>query len=478
MILASICVRVKSNISNRQDVTHYGENSLKYTDQDAINLKNTQFSNGNHYSPEDFDQYKSLLQRTIHRPISNSNDVKFPKRPSQSFNVGYSVSFENNLKKIPRHTFDNSEIITGSHKEFVNKPTSGHNPGAFFRNDLPPFHSKFQKQFTQNYNPGTLSQQENLSPGTSQFVHDAKTSPVYASEQQFEQDKRGSQWRTLNPNVDYYGGGGYLSRESKTFDHDKALGKSEDFDYNDVINTQNFKTSSKSHPNTPQESHGYEQPSVSTVEEQYDTSQTYKNPPKVKEYTQNHADKQLLQQHFGNNIDQTKLIDTSLLRDPDLTYTNFGAVNFKATPHIFDVKFLQNAASGNQVNVPQATSLQNAQVHVPNADVPSYMEHNTPNYNYYVHPEQNYKDPTKLHTFPTHVHHDFRHPHVKTPPPYIYRPHNPFHRVKNHYKVTQTYQNPKGMKRYVYNSQYNSNAFVPQVNSHPNNYFVKRRINM
>lgn len=184
----------------------------------------------------------------------NYQDFSNPPQ-SQLFNVGYSVRFTNGNRppvktQTPqkfRSNLENAEIITGTRKqnEEVQGPP-GINPQDFTSISL--ISNKKHKisgikpkpQIITTYqNPKTLLSQANLSPTTQKYYKALEQAKPQVGNIQDLQQKYS--WRNLSPGVEIIKSTEvptlrYTKPEvSPSFDHAKALGRSQDFDQSNAV---------------------------------------------------------------------------------------------------------------------------------------------------------------------------------------------------------------------------------------------------
>lgn len=212
------------------------------------------YLNNQPHGTSNLDLYGSNLKVT-RGTLSHTNSPSFNayNRPdlkptrgfggSQNFNVGYSLSLTNG--KLPRthhvsHDLDYSDIITGKPKDSVSKPTNHRNfnkpPLYAFSGPKKLKHVSMYKKnpfsLLGDYNEHSLSQ-SNIFPNKNLFpTLETKSNNDPAS------------WRSVSPAVEIYESkeipfnNKYSSVQSQNFDHQKALGRSQGFDYSNVIEGQ------------------------------------------------------------------------------------------------------------------------------------------------------------------------------------------------------------------------------------------------
>lgn len=153
---------------------------------------------------------KSIAGITTRYPQSSLNTVYNGFKDSQDFNVGYSLSLDSGKNTNPHTSLINlgySNVITGSPKTYAAKYTSVERPQQLIESPQ-----------TQSYYAAHTSASNNNN-----------------------NNKKGL-WKTISPNVEVFqskeiqlNGNDYLSSKSNNFDHQKALGRSQGFDYSNVI---------------------------------------------------------------------------------------------------------------------------------------------------------------------------------------------------------------------------------------------------
>lgn len=151
---------------------------------------------------------KSISGLRTTYPQSALNTIYNGYKDSQDFNVGYSLSLDSGKNTNPQQSLINlgySDVITGSPKQYATKYTSIGQPQKLIESPR-----------TQNY---------------------------YAAHTNNDNIKNGI-WKTVSPNVEIFQSkeihlnGNDLSSKSTNFDHQKALGRSQGFDYTNVIENQ------------------------------------------------------------------------------------------------------------------------------------------------------------------------------------------------------------------------------------------------
>lgn len=159
---------------------------------------------------------------------------------SQNFNVGYSLSLTNG--KLPKthhvsHDLDYSDIITGKPKDNLSKPTNFNKPSLYgFSGPKKLKHVSMYKKVPfaplENSNEYSVSQ-SNIFLNKNQF-------PTH----QMQQNSNPGTWKTVSPAIEIYQSkevpfnDKHVPTQSQNFDHQKALGRSQGFDYSNVIDAQ------------------------------------------------------------------------------------------------------------------------------------------------------------------------------------------------------------------------------------------------
>lgn len=165
------------------------------------------------------------------RPQHRQNFHGLREKNPQLFNVGYSINIMNNEPKlkmrIPQPLPPNKvrgDIITGSHKDAVGKPSELNIVESF-----PVIHA-----------PTQIHHQVNMIPA--KYIDVSKKE---SSEKVADSEAKGTYvWKTLSPGVEI---SGFLSEEeqSQHFDHAGALGKSEGFDITNAVDTEPLAVNTK-----------------------------------------------------------------------------------------------------------------------------------------------------------------------------------------------------------------------------------------
>lgn len=333
---------------------------------------------------------------------NNVQKPPYTSPQSQSFNVGYSVSFTGGQKhQVPRtfsaQKLENAEIITGSRKEPVRKPVNNFETNDFVNNafidlkkqkvsGIKPKLSKFPSTRGENDGKSFIG---NLAPKTQQylsFLGDAK--PIASSNIRFRQQLQSSNvqpipnsqnvnsaWTSLSPSVEIYHSKelpqshAFSVKEqlerSRHFDHAGALGKSQGFDYSNAVDAATEKNQLSS-VQSPQEivenTVTFEDNKIQTppIPTYFDFTQNVQSTPLVIPYT-NHFDRINVlpvgdfqtSQQSGETLDLKQIqpvnlspsqltIDMSLLRDPTLSLNGKNLPNDPHTVAIpFDTALLQ-----------------------------------------------------------------------------------------------------------------------------------------
>lgn len=161
---------------------------------------------------------------------------------TQSFNVGYSVKFGNDQgqrKKPYKPTRPDSDIITGSHKEEVSKPS---HLSQVTHHRFPASNQQDDQKFfsASSNNPQQILSQANLTPKTQKqlaFLENIQSHKFV----QKEPLQSNFPWKNLSPSVEIYRSkeislpSGSTFTKNYGFDHEKAIGKSEGFDYTNAV---------------------------------------------------------------------------------------------------------------------------------------------------------------------------------------------------------------------------------------------------
>ncbi|RZC34575.1 hypothetical protein BDFB_005941 [Asbolus verrucosus] len=256
-------IRQAKEITQRRQFIGYSNNIVhenpNYPDQTAQSTVKVNFNPNQIEQRQQIYNNRYINQQDFSQDYTQTYPTNSPQ--SQLFNVGYSVSFTSNNNKqpskfpsLPKYTrtnhLDNGEIITGTRKqnEEVQGPNINLSPQDYVSTAL--INSKKQKisgikpkpHFITNYpNPKALLTQANLSPVTQKYY---KTLEQLKPQVQNIQDlQQKYSWRNLSPGVEIIRSTEVptvsqkftRSDQSLHFDHAKALGRSQDFDYTNAV---------------------------------------------------------------------------------------------------------------------------------------------------------------------------------------------------------------------------------------------------
>jgi hypothetical protein len=254
-------IRQAKEIAQRRQYVGYTSNVVhenpNYPDQTAESTVKVNFN-----------QVEPRPQIYVTNPYANQElapayTQNYPTNAPQSqlFNVGYSVSFTNGERQSkppppPKYTrttnLDNGEIITGTRKrnEEVQVPTINLSPQEYVSSAL--ISGKKQKisgikakpHFVSAFpNPKVLLSQANLSPSTQKYYKALEqVKPQVQNTQELQQKYT---WRNLSPGVEIIrstevpAASHKYTRTEQHFDHAKALGRSQDFDYSNAVDNSN-----------------------------------------------------------------------------------------------------------------------------------------------------------------------------------------------------------------------------------------------
>ena len=268
-------LRQPKEIAQRRQLIGYSNNIVhdhpNYPDQAPQSSVNVNFNT--HPS-----ETKKIYSNHYQQPYTQNYPTNAPQ--SQLFNVGYSVSFTNGKPvkpppKYPRNNnLDDGEIITGTRKynEQVEVPNVNMSPQEYVHTAL--ISTKKQKisglkpkpQLIANYqSPKVLLSQANLSPSTQKYYRTLEQlKPQIQNVQELQQKYT---WRNLSPGVEIIRStevptglkytrvensvpfeharalaspevsntNKYTRIEAAPFDHGRALGRSQEFDYSNAI---------------------------------------------------------------------------------------------------------------------------------------------------------------------------------------------------------------------------------------------------
>lgn len=269
-------------------------------------------------------QRKPFLQQKPKEELLPSSDT-------QSFNVGYSVRFANNKNPHQQQKFsrppqvtENTDIITGTRKghEYVQKPafptqelssnslldTSRHIPQNIIHSNLLPLQPKYYDTSENTYEPQT------------------------------DVNEHSNPWHNLSPSVEIFKSADLSENQSPLgvedfkpshqFDHAKALGKSEGFDYSNAINTgadKHYTPQGENHIQQPRQKINAAGPvlfeNTGSVSNRFNKQQPHFLRIPSAAYLQ-HSDSLREQTSLiGANNAPKFPIDTRLLRNPVLTTT-------------------------------------------------------------------------------------------------------------------------------------------------------------
>ncbi|KAK4886731.1 hypothetical protein RN001_003002 [Aquatica leii] len=326
---------------------------------------------------------QTFVPQKVDRYQQDNNQFNTPQ--SQSFNVGYSVRFNDKPSKFPQQTFQNTDIITGSRNNAVQKPNDDFDAQEFVNNALidikkqkisgikPKYNKHYVKDDTKNF----IS---NLAPKTQQYLsYLGEPKPVASSNTRFRQhllpkvkpltESLTSSWTNLSPTVEIYHSKDLLQNNLKQgarhFNHNSALGKTEEFDFSNVLEALNGNNNNNLYNN------------LKTTEE---TLIPLAHKANINPYTplQILSAKQIQFPQSPSESIQTHTVqkhnlpvDTSLLRDPVLTVSNKNvAANEHTLPIQFDTTLLeamQQKLNSNQdiTKEHRQNNLENVQMHTP-----------------------------------------------------------------------------------------------------------------
>lgn len=292
---------------------------------------------------------------------------QIPQPDTQLFNVGYSVTFKNgpneNKQTKRQQILDNGEIITGTRKrnEQVDAPQDfsvqsrqiqqiGISERKHKISGIKP--KPNQNQFQTGANTKQLVNSANLTPATQKQLKQLENvQPQFMLQKQVHDNFA---WRNLGPDVEIVRSseipiGNNLKSNGQSFNHEKALGRSESFDFTNALD------------NNVGELKGTTQKFV--LEKADPTPITNLIQPTtnyVPISTQTQNIDVPVQQYFGNGIKLMSTnggpapkfpVDMSLLRDPIIT-TDLKHVpeNPNVIPIHFDIRPIQEAVKSHLVH--------------------------------------------------------------------------------------------------------------------------------
>ncbi|KAF5282042.1 hypothetical protein FQA39_LY00566 [Lamprigera yunnana] len=364
-ILIGILICVSSSLSGRvsnsddlrmrRDTIGYSTSVVhqnpKYPDQRAESSIKVDFQTNNQQghrqtgrkrpkSNEQLPQQQTFASHSYNNPQYHQESEQY--NAPQTFNVGYSVSFNGKSQKSLQQLFPPPEIITGSRNEAVQRPMhSNFDAEDFVSNALLDIKKQKISGIKPKYNRVNIKQDAKnfitqLAPKTQQYLSylgDVKPTP--SSNLHFRQQLETivpttESWTSVSPTVEIYRSKGLhtnINQTPKHFDHDSALGNSEGFDFSNIMDAYDKNIKMMQESDVPFENENtaapYRQFQVIPIQ-QLDFAQPTSEP--------------VQQRQPPHKLP----VDTSLLRDPVLTVAGKNLpTNKHSIPIPFDTSLIQ-----------------------------------------------------------------------------------------------------------------------------------------